>query len=65
MRGLHLHLLAAPAAADDALEEKLKEKLGKPFARNAAWVHDFAEARKAAAASGKVIFAYFSRSYAP
>jgi hypothetical protein len=60
-----LLLLVAGAAAEESLEEKLAAKLEKPFARNAAWVLDFAEAKKLAAERGKVIFAYFSRSYAP
>jgi hypothetical protein len=66
MRTLLLVLpLVAAAAAEDPLEERLAEKLGKPFAKNAAWVLSFADAKKAAAEKGKVIFAYFSRSYAP
>jgi hypothetical protein len=59
-----LSLLAA-AAGEESFEDKLAEKLARPFAKNAAWVLDFAEAKKAAAEKGKVIFAYFSRSYAP
>jgi len=55
----------AAAARAETLEEKLEAKLKKPFASNAAWVLDFAEAKKLAAENGKVIFAYFSRSYAP
>ncbi|MCK6459100.1 MAG: hypothetical protein L6Q95_04315 [Planctomycetes bacterium] len=66
MRALLLVLpLVAAAAAEDPLEERLAEKLGKPFARNAAWVRSFAGAKEQAAGNGKVIFAYFSRSYAP
>ena len=62
-----LVLLCAVAAAAraESLEERLEAKLKKPFASNAAWVHDFAQAKKLAAEQGKVIFAYFSRSYAP
>lgn len=56
--------LAATARAE-SLEEKLEAKLKKPFAGNAAWVLDFGGAKKLAAEKGKVIFAYFSRSYAP
>lgn len=62
---LCLLTLLAVAAAEDAFEERLAQKLGKPFARNAAWVHGFAEAKKLAAEKDRVIFAYFSRSYAP
>jgi hypothetical protein len=56
--------LAATAGAQ-SLEERLEEKLKKPFAGNAAWVPDFADAKKQAGEKGKLIFAYFSRSYAP
>lgn len=55
----------AAAAHAESLEEKLEAKLKKPFAANAAWVLEFAEAKKQAAEKGRVIFAYFSRSYAP
>jgi hypothetical protein len=60
-----LLFLVAVAAAEESFEEKLALKLAKPFAKNAAWVLDFAEAKKLSAEKGKVIFAYFSRSYAP
>ncbi len=61
---LSLCMLAAAARAQ-SLEEKLEEKLKKPFASNASWVLGFAEAKKQANGKGKLIFAYFSRSYAP
>lgn len=58
--------LAASAQEEDAeLKEKLAEKLKQPFASNAAWVLRFEDAKKLAGEQGKVIFAYFSRSYAP
>ncbi len=55
----------AAAARAQSLEENLAEKLKKPFASNASWVLGFAEAKKQAAEGGKLIFAYFSQSYAP
>jgi len=55
----------AATAHAQSLEENLAEKLKKPFASNASWVLGFAEAKKQAAEGGKLIFAYFSRSYAP
>jgi hypothetical protein len=60
-------LLLALSATSSAqsLEEKLQEKLGKPFAKNVPWVLGFGDAKKQAAEKGKVIFAYFSRSYSP
>jgi hypothetical protein len=41
-----------------------KAKLAKPVFENAAWRTDFDAARKAAKASGKLLLAYFTRSYA-
>ncbi len=60
--GLSLLLLSALATAGD-LEDKLDEKLKKEFVGNAAWTTDFEAAK--AKETGKVIFAYFTRSYAP
>lgn len=66
MRRVLLSLcVVAAAARAQSFEEKLEEKLKKPFASNAAWVLGFDEAKKQASGKGKVIFAYFSRSYAP
>lgn len=65
MRTAFFLLFLLAVARAQSFEEKLEEKLKKPFATNAAWVHDFAAAKKQAAEGGKVIFAYFSRSYAP
>jgi len=64
---LALALLGALAAAARAqsLEERLEEKLKKPFVTNAAWVLEFDAAKRQARESGKVIFAYFTRSFAP
>ena len=62
---LFLLLATAASAQDEDLKEKLAEKLQKPFASNAAWVLRFEDAKKLAGEKGKVIFAYFSRSYAP
>ena len=62
---LALALLPAAAARAQSLEERLEEKLKKPFVANAAWVVDFGEAKKQAREGRKVIFAYFTRSFAP
>ena len=61
---LLLALIAAPTFAQTP-EEKLEEKMAKPFVKNAAWETDYDKARERAAADGKLIFAYFTRSYAP
>jgi len=57
--------LWASSARAQSNEEKLAEKLSKEFATKTAWVMDLDEATKAARESNKLIFAYFSRSYAP
>jgi len=64
-----LALLAAalPALAQenqDAMKENLAHKLEKPFFKKTTWITDFDEAKAAAKKSGKLIFAYFTRSYA-
>ncbi len=63
--------VSAPASAQDEAElksqmqEKLEAKMAKPFASNAAWLTDYGKALAEAKASGKTIFTYFTRSYAP
>ena len=65
MRTAALLLLLAAAARGDALEDNLAEKLKKPFATNVSWVLRLEDAKTLASEKGRVIFAYFSRSYAP
>lgn len=67
---LHLTLglaLVAPAAAQDQeqMQKNLEKKLAKSFVENGSWVLDYDEAKKIAKEEGKIIFAYFTRSYAP
>jgi hypothetical protein len=53
-------------AQDQAeLATKRDQKLESEFLKLADWVTDFAEAQAVAAETGKPIFAYFTRSYAP
>ncbi len=54
---------AAPAQAQ-SFEEKLEQKLAKEFVSKVKWITDYDEALAASKASGKQIFAYFTRSYA-
>ncbi|MHC4958402.1 MAG: hypothetical protein ACYTGN_08490 [Planctomycetota bacterium] len=65
MRKIALILALAAAAQAQSLEEKYKKKLAKPFVTNAAWVTDFAAAKKQAAEKKQVIFAYFTRTFRP
>lgn len=56
--------LATPAAAQDDLQGKLDKKLAEAWIKDPAWITDYDEAKKKSAETGKVIFAYFTRSYA-
>ena len=58
-------LLAAAPAQAQSFEDKLEQKLAKEFVSKVKWVTDYDEALKASQESGKQIFAYFTRSYAP
>ncbi len=62
-------LLASPGFAQDdetkALQDKFDAKLQEEWLRAADWTTDYDAARATAAESGKVIFAYFTRSYSP
>jgi predicted nuclease of restriction endonuclease-like (RecB) superfamily len=61
--------VAASSSAQEqdqqALQNKLDAKLKEPFVSKVPWVLDFAEAMKKAKAENKLIFVYFTRSYAP
>lgn len=54
----------ASAQQEGTLEQKRDKKLAEPFMKNAAWMTDYDKAREEAKKSGKLIFAYFCRSYA-
>lgn len=63
-----LALASTPTAfAQDQAElaAKRDKKLASEFLKLADWITDFDEARTVAAETGKPIFAYFTRSYAP
>ena len=53
------------AAFAQSMEERLDAKLKKDFVSAVAWEQDYDAARQKAQDSGKMIFAYFTRSYAP
>jgi len=57
--------LAAAARAQDTPEEKRDRKLALPFLKKAPWITDYDKALEESRKSGKAIFAYFTRSYAP
>jgi hypothetical protein len=53
-----------PQPSQDDLVQKRTEKLAKPVFQLAPWVTDYDKAREQAKQDGKLIFAYFTRSYA-
>ena len=54
---------APPTPAE--LKSRLEKELSAAWIKNADWVMDFDAAKAKSKASGKLIFAYFTRSYAP
>lgn len=56
--------LSASLAAQSN-EDKYKEKLEKEFVSKITWVRTLGEAQAKAAAEKKLIYGYFTRSYAP
>jgi len=62
--------LAGPASAQEGetadnpkMVERRDAKLKEPFFQNADWITDYDKARAVAKKQGKLIFAYFTRSY--
>ena len=67
-RGLPLLLAFAPtlaAQSQEDLQAKFEEKLSHDFVSFGGWTTDYDAARARAKQEGKVLFVYFSRSYAP
>lgn len=71
--GLLLCLLSAalPQERDSSPEEQarfkqnLEEKLSLEFVKSGGWLLDYDEARARAAKEKKVLFVYFTRTFAP
>ena len=55
--------LALPVLGQDDMIKRRDEKLNESWVKKADWITDFDKARATAKASGKPIFAYFTRSY--
>ena len=55
----------AAAQSQDQLKKKKEEALKEPFLKKAAWLTDYDKALAEAKKTGKPVFAYFTRSYAP
>jgi hypothetical protein len=64
-------LLLAPGVSAHAtiptedMQAKYEKKLSKEFVEYGGWITDYDVARATAKKEGKVLFVYFSRSYAP
>jgi hypothetical protein len=58
-------MVAAAAPPQGDLKKLYEEKLTHEFIRFGGWVTDYDEARATAKRENKVLFVYFSRSYAP
>ena len=54
-----------PDSKQPELKRKLTEKLAGKWIKNADWRTDFADAKIKSKTSDKLIFGYFTRSYAP
>lgn len=50
--------------SQEDLIKKRDKKLSEEWLKNADWVTDYTKAREAAKKANKLIFAYFTRSYA-
>lgn len=61
---IHTSACASLFGGDAQLRELREAKLASPVFRLANWHSDFDQARECAANEGKVLFAYFTRSYA-
>ena len=59
--------MASPALAQspEQLKALKDKKLAGAWLKNAGWITDYDAAKAKAAESGKLMFGYFTRSYAP
>ena len=62
---LALSVALSAVAGAQSNEEKYKKKLEKEFVSKVEWVTSLEKAQEAAVAQNKLIFGYFTRSYAP
>ena len=61
-------VLCSTALAQESQEElqkKREAKLAEPFFKKANWITDYDSVLEESRKSGKLVFAYFTRSYAP
>jgi hypothetical protein len=62
---LALTVLAVGLPSQEKLISRWEAKQAEPWFQAGRWIHDFDAAKARAAKEGKVIFAYFTRSYSP
>ena len=60
---LAIAVTAWAQGSQEDLKKNLEKKLDAPFLKNARWETDYDKARRKAKKDGKLIFAYFTRSY--
>src|SRR5262249_33868535 len=65
LTALALANLPATAQSPQELRQKLDAKLAKAEFKQAPWLTDYEAARAKAKAEGKLVLAYFTRSYSP
>jgi hypothetical protein len=63
--GLTIALAVSAMAQSSDLQAKYEAKLALEFVEFGGWITDFDAAKAKAEEEGKVLFVYFSRSYAP
>ncbi|MHC4514971.1 MAG: hypothetical protein ACYTGW_19625 [Planctomycetota bacterium] len=51
--------------SQEELKQLFEDKMAESWVENAAWITDYDKAQAEAKTSGRKIFAYFTRSYAP
>ena len=65
LAGFALAVSGAAQGNKEELQAKLEKKLAGEWLKNAEWITDYEAAKVQAKESGKLIFAYFTRSYSP
>ena len=59
------HGLSAQGASQEDLKRLYEEKIQEAWFTGGGWTADFGAAKARAKKEGKLLFAYFSRSYSP
>ena len=62
---LSVLLISSVGLSQESLIAKKEQKLAEAWIKNANWILDYDKAREIAKKEQKLIFTYFTRSYAP